>query len=117
MVGQLHLLGTPNLNKVYEDELCTVFIHDLQFEGERKLVVHVDVVKETKRETLEHYYDVINGLFDALREKGVKEVEAWVSEDHEITFAQLYGFDEFLGQLEINGRETLPPVYMLKKVL
>lgn len=117
LVGQLHLLGTPNLNKVFEDELCTVYVHDLEFNGERKLVVHVDVVKESNHKTMQHYYEVIEGLFDALRERGIKEVEAWVSEDHEIDFAQFYGFDQFLGELLVNDRELLPPVFMLKKEL
>ncbi len=87
------------------------------FNDERKLVVHVDVVKTKDREVLDHYYEVIEGLFDRLRARGIKEVEAWVSEDHEIDFAQFYGFDQFLGQLEIDGKETLPPVFMLKKDL
>jgi hypothetical protein len=110
-------MGIPNLNKVYEDELCTVFVHQVQLEGQDKLVVHVDVVKDRSRETLQHYYEVIEGLFDQLRERGIKEVEAWVSEDHEIDFAQFYGFDQFLGQLIVDGRETIPPVFMLKKEL
>lgn len=102
---------------MYEDELCSVYLHDLELEGRRRLVVHVDVVKNNDRETLDHYYDVIETLFDQLKERGIKEVEAWVSTDEEIDFAQFYGFDQFLGQLMVNERETIPPVFMLKKEL
>ncbi len=102
---------------MYEDDLCTVYLHQLELEGKERLVVHVDVVKENSREVLDHYYDVIESLFEQLRKRGIKEVEAWVSEDHEISFAQFYGFDQFLGQLMVDGRETLPPVFMLKKEL
>lgn len=116
MVGQLLSLGTPNLNKVYEDNHCVVLIHDIHGDGSR-LVVHVEVEKDTKRELLQHYYDVIEGLFDALRQRGIKEVEAWVSEDHEMDFAQFYGFDQFMGQLLVDEKETTPPVFMLKKEL
>jgi hypothetical protein len=87
------------------------------FNGERKLVVHVDVVQTKDRDILLHYFDVIQGLFDQLRARGIKEVEAWVSEDHEVDFAQFYGFDQFLGELLVDGREVLPPVFMLKKEL
>lgn len=117
MVGQLHSLGTPNLNKIYEDDLCSLYIHELEFNGERKLIFHADVIKTTNRDHLNHYYEVIEAFFEALRRKGFKEIEAWVSEDHEVDFAQMYGFDQFLGQLFIDGRETLPPVFMLKKEL
>lgn len=116
LVGQLHMLETPNLNKIYEDNLCTVYIHDAYGDGSL-LVVHTDVVASKKREILDHYFDVIESVYEALRAKGVKEVEAWVCEDHEIRFAQYYGFDQFLGQLMIKGRETVPAVYRLKKEL
>ena len=81
------------------------------------LVIHTDVVASKKREILDHYFDVIESVFEALRARGYKEVEAWVCEDHEIRFAQFYGFDQFLGQLTIHGRETTPAVYRLKKEL
>lgn len=109
-------MGIPNLNVVYEDELCTVYIHDIHGDNSL-LVVHTDVVKSKKREVLDHYFDVIESVFEALREKGIKEVEAWVCTDEQIRFAQYYGFDQMLGQLYINGRETLPEVYRLKKEL
>lgn len=110
------MLETPNLNKVYEDNYCTVYIHDV-YGNNDLLVVHVDVVPSRKREVLNHYFDVIESVFEALRARGIKEVEAWVSEDHEIRFAQFYGFDQFLGQLTIHGRETVPAVFRLKKEL
>lgn len=116
LVGQYHLLETPNLNKVYEDELCTVYVHDV-YGNLDLLVVHVDIIPTTDRKVLSHYFDVIESLFEHLRAKGVKEVEAWVCEDNQIRFAQFYGFDQFLGQLTINGRETTPIVYRLKKEL
>lgn len=110
------MLGTPGLNKVYEDETCTVYLHDVYGNGDL-MVVHVDVIKTVSRQVLDHYRDVIESLFEALRARGREEVEAWVSTDKEIRFAQFFGFDEFLGQLMINGRETLPEVYRLKRKL
>jgi hypothetical protein len=116
LVGQLHSLEIPNLNKVYEDNYCTVYIHDV-YGNQDLLVIHTDVIATKKREILEHYFEVIESVFDALRERGVKEVEACVSEDHEIRFAQFYGFDQFIGQLTVHGRETVPAVFRLKKEL
>lgn len=110
------MLGIPNLNEVYKDDLCTVYIHDV-YGDNSLLVVHVDVVKSTKREIIQHYFDVIEGLFDALRAKGVPEIEAWVSSDEEIKFAQFYGFDQFLGELMVNGQSNIPPIFRLKKDL
>lgn len=116
MVGQYRSLEIPNLNTVYEDEYCTVFIHDIEGKGEL-LVIHVDVVKTVNRKILNHYFDVIESVFEALRARGIKEVEAWVSTDEEMRFAIFYGFTEQLGQLTVNGRETLPEVYRLRKEL
>lgn len=116
LVGQLHMLGTPNLNKIYEDDICSFYIHDVYGNGEL-LVLHCDVIPSRKREYLEHIFDVVESIYEALRAKGVKELEAWVSEDHEIRFAQFYGFNEFLGQLYVKGRPTVPEVYRLKKEL
>lgn len=110
------MLGIPNLNVVYEDDLCTVLIHDIGGEG-KLLVVHVEVLPTTNRKVLAHYSDVINGLFDQLRERGIPEVEAWVNNDEEIHYAQFFGFDEFLGELTINEQVCFPSVFRLKKRL
>lgn len=116
MVGQLISLGTPNLNKIYEDEYCTLLLHDVYGNNEL-LVFHAEVLKTTNREILNHYFEVIENVFEALREKGVTELEAWVCEDHEIRYAQFFGFDKFTGQLQVNGMDTIPAVYRLKKDL
>lgn len=116
MVGQYRLLETPNLNVVYEDDIITAYIHDV-YGNQELLVLHVDVVQSKKREILDHIFDVVESIFENLRARGIKELEAWVCEDHEIRFAQFYGFDQFLGQLTVKGRETVPIVYRLKKEL
>lgn len=110
------MLEIPNLNVVYEDDLCTVMIHDIAGEGEL-LVVHVEVIPTTKRSVLQHYYEVIEGLFDQLRARGRTEIEAWVNTDEEIRFAQYFGFDEFMGELMVNEQPCLPAVYRMKKRL
>ncbi len=117
MAGQSLLQGIPNLNVVYEDDLCTVLLHRMVRDDKERFIVHVDVLKTTKREILDHYYDVIESLFQGLRDRGVTEVETWVREGAEMDFAQFYGFDQFLGEIKF-GEETLfPPAYILKKDL
>lgn len=117
LVGQLLTLGIPNLNVVYKDDLCTVLVHDVLGDQSR-LVVHAEVEKSLSKKLFVHYMEVMDNLFEQLKARGVTEVEAWVCEDHEIKYAQLFGFDQFLGELRgPDGRETLPIVYGLKKEL
>ena len=113
------MLGIPNLNLVYEDAWCSIFIHDVYADHDNHdlLVVHVDVIKTGKKSVLAHYLEAIDGVFDALREKGRTEVEAWVCTDEEIRFAQFFGFDEFIGELTVNKQTCLPSVFRLKKDL
>lgn len=114
MVGQLLSLGIPNLNKVYEDDKCTVLL----FKYGEDLLVHVDIVQTSNKEYIQHYYEVIETLFEQLRERGIKEVKTWVREGKEMDFAQFYGFDQFEGELMFYGKMTLDPTfYVLKKVL
>ena len=80
-------------------------------------MVHAEVLDSTKREILGHYLDVVDTLFKQLKEKGVTEVEAWVTTEEEIKYAQFFGFDEFIGELTINQQTLLPPVYRLRKRL
>lgn len=116
LAGQYLMSGIPNLNVIYEDDLCTCYIHDVYGNGEL-LVFHADVVKTTDRKVLAHYHEVMANIFDALREKGLTEIEAWVVTDQEIKYAQYMGFDQFLGELVVEGRPTTPTVYRLKKEL
>jgi hypothetical protein len=110
------MLEIPNLNKIYEDDLCTVFLHDVKGDGSL-LVMHADVVKTTDRRILEHYLEVADTIFDELRKRGIPKVEAWMCTDEQIRFAQFLGFGTMVGQLTVNGRETLPEVYRLEKEL
>jgi hypothetical protein len=66
LVGQLRMLGIPNLNVVYEDETGTVLIHDIEGKGEL-LVVHVEVLPTTNRKILGHYLEVMDNLFEQLK--------------------------------------------------
>jgi hypothetical protein len=110
------MLEIPNLNVVYEDEYVTVLIHDIGGDG-TLLVVHVDIIPSTNKELIKHYFDVIGAIFDKLKEKGVKEVEAWVNTDEELRYAQFFGFTKFLGELTVNGQTCLPSVFRMKRKL
>lgn len=91
-------------------------IHDIAGEG-KLLVVHAEVLPTTNRKILDHYLEVIDTLFDQLRERGIEEVEAWVNNDDEVHYAQFFGFDEFLGELTVNEQTCLPSVFRMKKRL
>jgi hypothetical protein len=110
------MLEIPFLNTVYEDEYVTVLIHDIAGEG-KLLVVHVDIIPSTNKALIKHYFDVITAIFDGLKEKGVKEVEAWVNTDEEARYAQFFGFTEWVGELTVNGQTCLPHVFRMKRVL
>lgn len=116
LVGQYRTLEIPNLNTVYEDDKFTLMIHDIEGKGEL-LVLHADIVKPVTKTLMNHYWDVVQALFEELQKRGIKEIEAWVSTDEEIRFAAFFGFNDMMGQLLVNGRETLPPVFRLKKEL
>lgn len=116
MVGPLRTLEIPNLNKIYEDDTVECYIHDVYSNGEL-LVFHADVQKSLNKDLLLHYRDVMQEIFAALKQKGVKELQAWVVTDKEIKYAQFMGFDQFLGELTIGNRPIQPPVYVLKKEL
>lgn len=116
MAGQLHTLEIPNLNKVYEDDLCTLYIHDV-YGDNSLLVLHVEVIQEAKKSLMLHYHEVLENLLNALRERGVKKLEAWMNTDEQIRFAQFFGFNEFLGELMVNGQHVFPPVYRLSREL
>ena len=110
------MLGIPNLNTVYEDDLVTLMVHDIGGEGSL-LVVHAEVIPTTNREVLEHYMEVLDTLFEQLRARGVTEIEAWVNDQTEIDYAQFFGFDEFLGELTVNEQTCIPSVFRLRKRL
>lgn len=110
------MLEIPNLNVVYEDDTVTLLVHDIAGEG-KLLVVHADVIPTTDRDVLGHYLDIIDTLSEQLKERGHTEVEAWVNTDEEIRYAQFFGFDEFLGELTVNGQTCLPSVFRLRKRL
>ena len=114
--GVSPLSEIPNLKVIYKDDKCTCYLHDIYENGEL-LVFHADVIKSTDRELLSHYQEVMKNIFVALKEKGLPEIEAWVVTDDEIKYAQFMGFDEFLGELTIEGRPCTPTVYRLKKEL
>lgn len=92
-----------------------MWIHDIEGKGEI-LVVHVDVIKKRSRKLLDHYQDVIEGLFNQLRARGIEVVEAWVATDEEERFATYFGFDYFT-DLTVNGRPTTPVIRRLAKEL
>jgi len=110
------MLGIPNLNTIYEDEYCAVLLHDINGEG-KLFVLHADVIPVVTRPLMEHYMEVMDNVFEALKAKGLKEVEAWVNTDEELKYAQFFGFDEFLGELTINEQTCLPAVFRLKRTL
>lgn len=110
------MLGIPNLNTVYEDDTCAVLIHDIAGEG-KILVCHAEVIPSTNRELLMHYQDVMENLFKQLKERGVEELEAWINDDDEMKYAQFFGFNEFIGELTVNGQTCLPSVFRLKRKL
>jgi hypothetical protein len=116
LVGQLRMLGIPNLNVVYEDETGAVLIHDIEGKGEL-LVVHAEVLPTTNREILGHYLEVMDMLFEQLKERGITEVEAWINSDEEMRYAQFFGFDEFLGELMVHDQPCMPSVFRLRKRL
>lgn len=106
----------PNLKIVYEDDIITLILHDIH-EDQSRLVLHAEVVKSTNREVLQHIYTVVETLCESLKDKGFEELEAWVSEPEEIRFAQYFGFNKFVGQLQVNGMDTVPKIYILKRAL
>lgn len=110
------MLEIPNLNTIYEDETCAVLLHDIAGEG-KLFVIHADVIPEARRELLEHYMEVMDNVFEVLKQKGLTEIEAWVNTDEEIRYAQFFGFSEMLGELTIHGQLCIPTVYRLKKDL
>lgn len=110
------MLEIPNLNKIYEDDYITLFIHDIGGEG-KLFVMHADVVPSANRKVLAHVMEVVDKTFDALREKGLTEIEAWVNTDEQIHYAQFMGFNEWLGELTINGQRPFPVAYRLRKKL
>lgn len=79
--------------------------------------MHAEVMPKLDRKLLQHYVEVVHTLFDELRKRGVKELEAWVNTDEEIHYAQYMGFDEFLGELYIHNQPVSPAVYRMKKRL
>lgn len=110
------MLGIPNLNTVYEDDTIAVLIHDIAGEG-KLLVCHAEVVPKASKELFLHYMEVMDELFASLKAKGVEEIEAWVNTDEEMKYAQFFGFDEFVGELTVNGQTCIPSVFRLKKDL
>lgn len=108
--------GIPNLNKVYEDETGTLYIHDIG--GEKQIfVLHAEVIPTTNRKVLSHYRDIIELLYANLAERGVKEIEAWVLTDEQIRFATHYGFHLTGKEITLEGVEFIDPVYQMKKDL
>lgn len=114
LVGQLRMLEIPNLNVVYEDETVTCYIHDIA--GEKKLFVfHAVVIPSTDKKLLNHYLTIVDSLDEALKERGFKELEAWVNTDEEIRYAMFFGFTEYLGELTVNGQTCFPQIHRLRK--
>lgn len=107
------MLGIPNLNLIYEDDTCGVYIHDVEGNG-RLLVFHADVIPVANHRLMQHYLTVVDSLFVALKERGLKELEAWVNTDEEMRYAMFFGFTEYLGELTVNGQPCLPQVHRLK---
>lgn len=102
----------PEVYEVYKDDVITLWLHDVNYEG-KMFVLHARVEPTTDREVLLHIAYVLEILFEQLREKGVKELEAWTTTPEETRYAQFFGF-EYLGQLTVNGRPTSPVIDRLK---
>lgn len=108
------MLEIPNLNTVYEDEVCSCVLHDVKGDG-TLLVFHADVLPVAKKSLLSHYLDVVESIDQALQERGLKELECWVCSDEEIKYAGFFGFTEMLGELLVNKQHCFPAVYRLRK--
>lgn len=110
------MLEIPNLNVIYEDEYVTCLIHDIAGEG-KLYVFHADVIPTTDRKLLQHYRNVMFKIDDALRAKGLTEIEAWVNTEEEMRYAAYFGFGEYIGELTVNRQRCLPEIHRLKKRL
>lgn len=110
------MLEIPNLNLVYEDETVTCLIHDVK--GDQSLLVfHALVVPGADRARLRHYDEVMFEIDEALRARGLTEIEAWVNTDEEIHYAGFFGFTDYIGELTVNGQRCFPQVHRLRKRL
>lgn len=88
LVGQLLTLGIPNLKLVYEGEDATAIVHI----DDGKYVIHSELKKELTPKFLEKIRYISDCIDVAFKEKGIKKLHTWATNDEEERFNQFLGY-------------------------
>ena len=88
LVGQLLSQETPNLNKVYEDDVAVVADHF--YDG--KHVLHSDFKVEPTLSVLKHCQEVSHLIDLAYAERGIDRLYTWGNSEEHDRYNRLLGF-------------------------